>query len=195
MNREEIYQMCCKINNIYGNGKVKVSIEALTDFEEIYAPYEAEDMFDALRLHIERSNYAPRPSDLIALVPEAINNRRRKERDRQMAEWRYAPDGQRIYACPYCCDTGYMAVELPGDQYIGGYALCVHHKPKALRELEAEGSFGLWLKKWHFRGRLRWDADRKAFVPIDIDVKPARIGEMLTAEELNERLTDFELPF
>lgn len=71
MNRAEIGQLLHVMLGNYPNTKIKDAEAAISAWEMAFADYQAEDVYKAARMHLDRSKFFPTIAEIKSLIPIA----------------------------------------------------------------------------------------------------------------------------
>lgn len=164
INDRELIMLYEEMALIYPKINKPASADAAAQLRLIFAGFDYKELKDAFLAYSRKERYAPTPANLI---DEAKANRYAAYMKNSASRLPSYVDGQRVYKCPYCQDTGYMQLFFPDDQHETLFATCVHTKPKAFAKLKKFGKFRFRYPKYGFDEIVAWNARQRLFQPED----------------------------
>lgn len=161
---DEVVVLYRQIARVYSRFAQPSSIEAAQTIASVYKGYSLKELSDAFMSYARQEKDPPTPATLLKYAQDARYNYNMSHA-LDTSGFRYDSNGNRLYNCPYCQDTGYMWVKVPEEQ-LEFLTPCVHNRESALLKVKRGGSFGMTVKKWNFRERLKWVPDGGYFAPV-----------------------------
>lgn len=133
MNIQETGLLLDSLQAIYR--EIRTGEDSLKQWQRLLEHWNCLDIQKAAMEYSRNYSKAPRPADLIRLAREAREEKRKRRRQEYV-------DGQEVFRCAYCRDSGLMAFET-GDPYELACTPCVCRKGGAGRESRIE-ALGYW---------------------------------------------------
>lgn len=181
INDRELIMLYEEMALIYPKINKPASAEAAEQLRVIFAGFDYKELKEAFLAYSRKERYAPTPANLIE---EAKANRYASYMNNSAARVANFVDGQRVYKCPYCQDTGYMQLYFPDDHYGTLFAPCVHTKPKAFAKFKKTGKFRFRYPKYGFDELMAWNERQRLFQPENTFVAEWEVNNRIGASDL-----------
>lgn len=133
MNMQETALLLKDLQSIYR--EIRTDGDSLQQWSRLLTNWAYLDIQKAAAEYSRNYSKAPRPADLIRFAREAREEKRKRKRQEYI-------DGQEVFRCAYCRDSGLMAFET-GDQYELACTPCVCRKGGEDRENRIK-ALGYW---------------------------------------------------
>ena len=133
MNMQETALLLKDLQAIYR--EIRTDGDSLQQWSRLLTNWAYLDIQKAAAEYSRNYSKAPRPADLIRFAREAREEKQKRKRQEYI-------DGQEVFRCAYCRDSGLMAFET-GDQYELACTPCVCRKGGEDRENRIK-ALGYW---------------------------------------------------